>query len=175
MPFADNSFDAAWSIWVLEHIPNPEKALDEMRRVIRPGGYLLLRPAYDVSRYAPKGYLVRPYSDFPWTERPMKAWAMLTDTEGFRSLERPQILYLRSLASSFGPTRLHFSKITPNYTDFWMADAGATTSVSYPEVVMWFTSRGDRCLNCASRLGSILSKNLLSGDGEPMMVMQINK
>jgi len=24
MPFDDNAFDAAWSIWVIEHIPNPE-------------------------------------------------------------------------------------------------------------------------------------------------------
>src|SRR5580704_18278516 len=32
MPFPDNTFDGMWTIWVLEHIPNPEKALMEMRR-----------------------------------------------------------------------------------------------------------------------------------------------
>ena len=26
LPFADNSFGGAWSIWVFEHVPNPEQA-----------------------------------------------------------------------------------------------------------------------------------------------------
>jgi SAM-dependent methyltransferase len=45
MPFDPSSFDAIWSIWVLEHIPNPECALMEMRRVVKPGGYIYLWPA----------------------------------------------------------------------------------------------------------------------------------
>lgn len=44
MPFPDNSFDAPWSIWVLEHIPRPEAALREMRRVVKPGGLIFLAP-----------------------------------------------------------------------------------------------------------------------------------
>ena len=41
MPFPDDSFDGGWSIWVLEHVPNPEQALlelpardEEQRRVL---------------------------------------------------------------------------------------------------------------------------------------------
>ena len=30
MPFADGEFDAVWTIWVLEHVPNPEQALREI-------------------------------------------------------------------------------------------------------------------------------------------------
>jgi len=37
MPFAADQFDAAWSVWVLEHVPNPEAALIEMRRVVKDG------------------------------------------------------------------------------------------------------------------------------------------
>ena len=44
MPFADNTFHAAWSIFVLEHIPNPEAALVEIRRVVKPGGLLFRAP-----------------------------------------------------------------------------------------------------------------------------------
>ena len=44
MPFHDNEFDAVWTIWVLEHVPNPENALREMRRVVKPGGVILLMP-----------------------------------------------------------------------------------------------------------------------------------
>ncbi len=59
MRFPSESFDGLWSVWVLEHIPNPEKALMEMRRVVKRDGYLLLYPAFDVSRYAAQGCFVR--------------------------------------------------------------------------------------------------------------------
>lgn len=41
LPFEDNSFDVTCSFKVLAHIPEIEKALSEMARVTRPGGYVL--------------------------------------------------------------------------------------------------------------------------------------
>ncbi len=38
MPFPDNSFDSVICSEVLEHLKEPAKALDEIRRVLRPGG-----------------------------------------------------------------------------------------------------------------------------------------
>src|ERR1041384_7792000 len=38
LPFPDNEFDAAWTIWTFEHVPEPDKALYELRRVLKPGG-----------------------------------------------------------------------------------------------------------------------------------------
>ena len=35
LPFSDQSFDGVWSIWVFEHVPNPEQAFREMRRETR--------------------------------------------------------------------------------------------------------------------------------------------
>jgi ubiquinone/menaquinone biosynthesis C-methylase UbiE len=38
LPFEDNSFDMVLSCGVLEHVENPDRSLDEIRRVLRPGG-----------------------------------------------------------------------------------------------------------------------------------------
>lgn len=54
LPFGDNTFDAAWSIGLLEHFSNPSIALAEMRRVVKPEGKVLAIVPY---RYGPLGIL----------------------------------------------------------------------------------------------------------------------
>lgn len=42
IPFPDNTFDAVSSLCVIEHLVYPEKTLDEMHRVLKPGGKLII-------------------------------------------------------------------------------------------------------------------------------------
>jgi phosphatidylethanolamine/phosphatidyl-N-methylethanolamine N-methyltransferase len=42
LEFADNSFDVVMAQYVVTAVPNPEKALDEFARVVRPGGELII-------------------------------------------------------------------------------------------------------------------------------------
>jgi SAM-dependent methyltransferase len=41
LPFSDESFDVVLCFWMLYHVPNHQQALEECRRVLRPGGHLL--------------------------------------------------------------------------------------------------------------------------------------
>src|SRR3989338_10990816 len=42
MPFRENSFDTIVAGEVLEHLPNPEKFMQECRRVLRSGGIVII-------------------------------------------------------------------------------------------------------------------------------------
>ena len=54
LPFADASFSVVLSTYALEHFVFPRESLDEMWRVCRPGGkIILISPAYDDPRLLP--------------------------------------------------------------------------------------------------------------------------
>lgn len=46
LPFADDTFDLILSQAVLEHVPDPQRATDEMRRVLRPEGRIFCEIAF---------------------------------------------------------------------------------------------------------------------------------
>jgi len=144
MPFKAGEFDATWSIWVLEHIPNPEAALNEIRRVIKPGGFVYLQPAWDCVPWAADGYEARPYSDFGLYGKLVKASIPIRKSWKFRASYRVPIRLMRSLGN--GPTRLRYRRLTPNFREYWQADSDAVNSLHMFEVKRWFTSRGDEIL-----------------------------
>jgi SAM-dependent methyltransferase len=151
MPFGDNSFDAVWSIWVLEHIPEPEKALAEIRRVTKPGGYLFLFPAWNCTPWAASGYDVRPYEDFGWKDKLIKASVPIRKSPAFKASYLPPRRLATGLAASWsgGPTTLRYSRLEPNFARYWTNDSDAVVSIDWYEALLWFTSRGDECVGCS--------------------------
>ena len=148
MPFADNSFDGIWSIWVLEHVPNPEQALREARRVIRDQGVIYLYPAWNCTPWAAEGYEVRPYSDFGLYGKLVKASIPLRSWLPYRYLSIIPVRMVRTFTSSIGPTKLRYTRLTPNYEEYWTNDSDAINSIDIHEAALWFVTRGDECLNC---------------------------
>ncbi len=148
MPLGTGEFDVAWSIWVLEHVPNPEAALVEMRRVVKNDGLLYLFPAWDCTPFAASGYNVRPYSDFGVAGKLEKASMPLrTVTWGLANFPI-RALRVANHKVAEGPTKFRYRRLTPNYKQYWEGDSDAVNSLDREETAMWFVSRGDECLNC---------------------------
>jgi SAM-dependent methyltransferase len=151
MPFADSSFDGIWSIWVLEHIPEPERALREMRRVLKPGGVLLLAVAWNCAPWGADGFDARPYSDFNWRGKLVKASIPMRTSPYFvmsYGLPTRGIRWLHYQLSGQS-TRLRFRRLEPNYDIYWQSDSDAAVSLGRYETYLWFRARGDECLNCS--------------------------
>jgi len=157
LPFSDNTFDALWSITVLEHVPEPEKALLEMCRVVKPEGLIFLAPAWQCRTWARDGYPVRPYSDFNLAGKVIKASIPIRNSIVYRSLYIMPVRLIRLIAFFVKrrPVALHYRKLKPNYDEYWMSDSDACSSLDPFEVLLWFFSRGHRCLTYETLLKQV--------------------
>lgn len=172
LPFGDSEFDAAWTVWVLEHVPNPELALSELRRVTRPGGLIFLAPAWTCGPWLADGYLVRPYSDFGLSGKLTKASLGLRNHPLYQYAHLVSSRIVRNgviLADGGTPTTFHYRRIEPNYDRYWMPDSDAVVYLDPYEALLWFRSRGDECLNCPESTGDQILMGL-----QPL-VIRVNK
>jgi SAM-dependent methyltransferase len=65
LPFGDNTFDLAFSIYVLEHVEQPAQFASELHRVLKPGGvFLSLTP--NLRHYVPVIAALTPLSFHKW-------------------------------------------------------------------------------------------------------------
>ncbi len=173
LPFSDNQFDVTWSIFVLEHIPTPEQALREMRRVTKDGGFIYLYPAWSCSSWAADGFEARPYSDFGLLGKLVKASIPIRSANLYHAIYTAPIRVLRyaDYAISKSPTTLHYSRLKPNYEKYWVGDSDAASSIDRYDALLWFASRGDECLNCSrSPLGSITERV-----HDPRLLIRVHK
>lgn len=148
MPFADGTFDAAWSIWVLEHVPNPEQALLEMRRVLKDQGLLFLLPAWHCTPFAAQGYPWRPFNDLGIRGKIVKASIPFRIFLSYYAIFPVRLTRHLQWMFQRQPTRLRYGKMEPNYDYYWGPDSDAVNSLDQHEVFLWFASRGDLCVDC---------------------------
>ena len=149
LPFPDSHFDGLWSYAVLEHVEYPEKAQTEMRRVLKPGGILLLAPAWQCRPWAGQNYAWEDYSALSFGNRIRKFIIPIRNSVLFRLIRIfPLRLFRLALFAFRGtPTPFRCLRLQPNYTEYRIVDADATQSMDPFETILWFRSRGDKVLS----------------------------
>ncbi len=119
MPFAPDSFDLAVSLDVIEHLEDDRGALRELRRVVAPGGALLVTvPAYQWlwSGHDEINHHHRRYSRATLLAAARDAGWRCERTSNFNSLLLPVAITLRAL------DRVH-ARTTESSLDLWVPPA----------------------------------------------------
>lgn len=105
LPFEENLFDVVFAHQVLQHLANPVKALQEMQRVCKPGGFVAVREAvYSTMHGAPQ---------LPQLQR----WRELyMSTARLNGGEPDAGLHLKSWMQTAGFQSVHFTSSAVSYS-----------------------------------------------------------
>jgi len=98
LPYDDQSFEVVMAAHVLEHLPDPERALSEMNRVLKPGGMVFL-------------CVTRPSFFGAFVQLLWRTWA-ITEQEGIAWLHASQLIDI-----GYQPVRLGSAGFAS--TAFW--------------------------------------------------------
>lgn len=144
LPFRNKSIDFIFSIAAIEHVPFPELVLEEIARVLKPGGKAFLAPAWFCRPWAAKGLPVKSYGELSWPDKVAKASLVIRDHFLWRSLFiLPRRLWreLRWLLTK-KPLPFDYQRLHPNLEEYVMSDSDAFTSMDPHAAIMFFISRG---------------------------------
>lgn len=155
------AFIFSWA--AMEHVPNPERVLAEIERVLRPGGVALLAPAWHCRPWAAEGLEFRPYGELrPW-QRVRKALIPFRNAVLWRALfEIPRRLLRETRAAA--PRPFTYRRLQPNLDTYLGTDSDAFTSMDPHAMIVYFASRGWEVLSHPTRRARLNSRH------EPVVV-----
>ncbi|AGA31591.1 methylase involved in ubiquinone/menaquinone biosynthesis [Singulisphaera acidiphila DSM 18658] len=144
LPLADSSMECVFSFNTLEHVPELERAFEEIDRVLKPGGMLVLKPAWHCTKYTTELIPVLPYRELKTRQKVTKALLPIIRSKLYKLLTwTPWRIQRRLMQRPNNP--LHWGRLTPYHGKAWISDADATSSIDCHEGILYFTSRGYVC------------------------------
>lgn len=157
IPLADACAECVFSFNTLEHVLDIDLAFAEMDRVLKPGGFLVLKPAWHCTRYNTELIPVLLYDKLNTRQKIIKASLPLLKSKLYKLLTKlPHRLWRRATCKKNNP--LNWGRLTPYHGELWIPDADATASLDCHEAIIYYQSRGYKCL---SHVG--VFKQLLAG------------
>lgn len=152
LPLPANSIDFIFTFAALEHIPEVERAFREMERVLKPGGFALLCPAWNCRPWTVKKLQQRPYSELSLSEKIGKLLIPLRENIFFRLVCATPARLIREIKLLLGaPVELEYKALTPDFSllDRYphIADDDAFVSIDAHAAMAYFEARGWTCIS----------------------------
>jgi SAM-dependent methyltransferase len=142
IPFPDETFDVVVSFQVIEHLPSPERALEEMARVCRAGGVICVVGPNLLSPFLAPLYLLKPASwrRMTYRRRPGMPWHPYGNTLWeIASLIPVRAVQLIGKLLGGSP---HFTMRIPDSTLPFYADNDACYLCNPTDLIAWFKTAG---------------------------------
>lgn len=150
LPFRAGSFATVFSLNTLEHVPELDRCLREIDRVLMPSGVAVLKPAWNCMQYNCDGVGYLPYRELSWRNRCVKAALPVLRSKAYKALTRVPMRVIRHLTSA-RDSRLRWKRLRPRFDLLYkVADAEAFAQIDTYECIRWFMARGYACLSHAS-------------------------
>lgn len=168
LPFRADVLDAVLTWATLEHVPDPEGALAEIHRCLRPGGRAFIFPAWFVRPWAASALHVRPFATLSPVEKLKRLTLPIRDSRPYWFVKVLPRRIRREAALSRGRERMPFERrvLSPNLETYLISDSDAFSSMDPQAVSAFFLSRGYQDLRRSS------SRSRLLYGYEPVMVMK---
>lgn len=153
IPLPSATFQLVISFNVLEHVPRAELAFLEIDRVLQPGGYIFLKPAWNTSTIQTKLLTEREYAVLSWSDKIHKFLVPLLRTKAFKALDRfPRRMFwllYHGLLRRKSPAALRYRSITPwlGESVVHVADSDACSQIDIFAAIQFFSSRGYELLS----------------------------
>lgn len=144
LPFGDGFMECVLSFNTLEHVVGVDKTFAEIDRVLRPGGFLVLKPAWHCTRYTTELIPALPYGSLTLRQKLVKALLPVLKSRAYKLATRlPRRMYRRLTARRDNPLR--WRALTPYHGEAWISDADAVADIDCHEGILYFLTRGYVC------------------------------
>ena len=159
LPLRANTIEFLFSFAMLEHVPHPERVLEEIARVLRPGGVALLSPAWHSRPWAAEGLEFRGYHELTFTQRVRKRLLPIRNALVWRAAFEAPGRALRELKALRGrEMKFDYKRLQPNLDEYVGTDCDAFTSLDPHAMILFFASRGWEILSHPGRRERLLSR-----------------
>ena len=104
---------------------------------------------------------MRPYTDFNWRGRLIKASIPIRNSVLWRSLFIFPKRMVRQVSFLAGVRfrKFRYRKLQPNHDVYWEADADACNSIDPHDAILWFLSNGFECVSHATTLSRFMVRS----------------